>query len=465
MFAINGGLSHCLRRRFGAVFNDRSSLTSAAMERSKGMSLNLVITREPRPYHVIHSLVNSYESPIHELHWICDEDHDPHGTISHLHLNFRAPQMEFLTLRDRSTSNFESFGPVLFQGHTPQLQYLSLSYSQWFPSNEFPSLTHLSLSKIRGSDPNIILRATLSLLSRTPNLRDLVLGDIVYHDFNETRIIPLMFLTRITFESMKHESISVLLRYLDISPDIAMQVFTSHATNPSDLASLSNHFCGRLTTLQFASVDSKTQSKASVSTGMRNMINDCSFVVSAAGSSSALRYNVRGGMVDGLMVWYDRLFNDLPKHDIRELWIRTPWIGGPGWVLPGGASRMKSWSGLETLVVFDCSLHTLLVFLSSVRGICVNLSTLRLIWTSSCTSLDLSVGQNILTEFELRGRGCRAVALVVEAHVGECDAVRHAPEEVEAVFEAIEYRFFEEVPTMAFPDVCNTGWSLKFPAW
>ncbi|OBZ73130.1 hypothetical protein A0H81_07333 [Grifola frondosa] len=97
-----------------------------------------------------------------------------------------------------------------------------------------------------------------------------------------------------------------------------------------------------------------------------------------------------------------------------------------------------------------------------------NVNTMALVpltQRSPYKKLDLSVQQEIKEKFMLVRKDCAAIKLMIEYHVLQRDAGHRVTQDVEMLFECVEYKFFEEAPTMAYPDICKSGWPTKYPPW
>ncbi|OBZ66056.1 hypothetical protein A0H81_13968 [Grifola frondosa] len=406
---------------------------AAFLERSGSMDLFLAITKDPKADHLIYDFLRSCGSRIRGLHWFYIED-----TPLCYHLAFPIPRLRVLKIHCGYLSmSVESPGTFLFHGHTPLLEYASIRSCLWVPSESILSLTHLRLSDIPSSDANPGVDAILLLLSRTPNLEDLVITDQELLGSSKTsNMIRLKNLVRITFEAVDSRNISALIRRLEIGPSVAVQVFGCHF--------------GRGESSLFVDL-----TLVPTSIEVARMTNS-EVIVSAVNSSSAMRCISYNSSPSDRR----RLVQEAEQY-IRELWIRS-------------CSRnvftttvARDWIHLETLVGCDYTLESVLYFLSTPLELprARELSTIRLIQTSSRENLDLSVEQKIKEQFILARKDCPAIKLVIESHVLQRDAGHRVTGDVEALFESVEYKFFEEVPTMAYPDVCKSGWSAKYPPW
>ncbi|OBZ66104.1 hypothetical protein A0H81_13944 [Grifola frondosa] len=232
---------------------------------------------------------------------------------------------------------------------------------------------------------------------------------------------------------MDSQDISELIGHLDIGSSVAVQAIDCDFNVGGGSSSLLTDLALLPTSMEVA--------------GMGNS----NVIVSAVNSSSALRCISYNWLFDGGRVL------EQAEHYVRELWIRS--CGRNTFA----AIVARDWIYLETLVSCDYTLGHFLEYLSTplelpcARG----LSTIRLIQTSSYKNLDLSVQQRIKERFMLARKDCPAIKLVIESHVLQRDAGQRVTEDVEALFESVEYKFFEQAPTMTYPDVCNSGWSTK----
>ncbi|OBZ66055.1 hypothetical protein A0H81_13969 [Grifola frondosa] len=248
-------------------------------------------------------------------------------------------------------------------------------------------------------------------------------------------MVRLKNLIRLTFELAYGRNISGLIRCLEIGSSIAVQLIDCDFGDDDGFSSLLMDL-----------------SLVPTSIGVAGMPNH-DVVTFALNSSSALR------SISFECAFHEDRASERVQQYVRELWISPSVDDISSGVIAG------CWIHLETLVCCDYALEYILILLSTPTELpCAReLSTIRLIQTSSRKNLDLSAQQGVQERFMLARKDCPAIRLVIESHVLQRDVGQRVMGDVEALFEFVEYRFFEEVPTMAYPDVCKRGWSAKYP--
>ncbi|OBZ73189.1 hypothetical protein A0H81_07329 [Grifola frondosa] len=367
------------------------------LERSRSEDLILTVTKEPKADHFMYDLLRSGGSRIREMYW-----REMYWRVNlSLHLAFPAPRLRVLHLSLQC--GCLPPGAVLFQGHTPQLEYLTLRSYYGTPSESILSLTHLCLSNIQ----DIGLDDTLSLLSKTPNLENLVVKGVYVWGPSKTSSVPLKNLTRLTLELMETEPVSSLISHLEISPSVVVQAIYCGSDDEY------NAFCSLFTALSFIPTKLEVAGIPRHSGGV---------VISAVNSSSALR------CISGACLFFHQRSLREVEQDIREIWIH------PGRDMLSTISERK-WIHLETLVGCGYSLKSILKYLSTPPECpsAPGLSTIRLIQKSPYKKIGLSVGRKVKERFMLARKECAAVKLVIEHHVLQRDAGHRVTPEVEAL--------------------------------
>ncbi|OBZ75082.1 hypothetical protein A0H81_05028 [Grifola frondosa] len=441
--------------------NDYTSCIPTILDRSRSMNLTLTTSADLAPGSAFHDFLHEHSSRISELHWVRHENSSAIQFSSHEHLSFGAPQLRSLTLALRHLRyppyNFP--GPTLFQGDTPQLRFLTLRKFPFIPSNNFPTLTHLHLSGLYGTDP---CEALLSLFSRSPNLQEVVIEEentsmrqFVFSKVQSRRYkVPLKHLHRFELGYIDPVTIVSWLHQLDLDPYISMLIRSRHEMDPATLGSIAALLPGNLTRVALEYFDWDTPYT--------------DFAVTATGSSCGIRYLIKGSTPHGRQGWYGRMLSAFPQADVREFWVRVKRFSdtAPPFVVPihGLAPATlvlfvqgAHWPNLETLVMFNCRLQQILDFLSPGYPVYPNLSMLRIVGAPG----DLSVNVAVTMKFKALRARYRPINLVLEVDARRRENFGTVSADVEALFESVEYRFYHTLPTMSKPDVCRTYWTTE----
>lgn len=203
-------------RALWTTVDDRKQMPSSIyVERSRGLPLNVVISRKPSPD--VLSCLRGHGSAIQQLHWLSNHlestDHDCRRDLL-LHL----PNIQLVTMFSTKTRTER----MRLFGNTTSLQRLTLQHFNWLPSNHFPHLTQLYLTNWAGFPKASVF---LDFLCQCPNLIDVYLGVLFAEqpfpamDFG---LVELPHLRRLSFYEFYRDDIAFILNHISAPPDIAL---------------------------------------------------------------------------------------------------------------------------------------------------------------------------------------------------------------------------------------------------
>lgn len=192
----------------------------------------LILSARNELSHLMRPLLNG-ERPIRELRY-----EGLTREIAENHFQTRMPSLESLSLTGRLDGNSSrrrshltwrrdhAVDPGIFSTHTPNLRFLALDSLPWIPMLQTTALTHLYLADCYGSH---LLTRTLSLLSASPNLTDLVLvdgKDILLESLRDAHPRPIVMrkLRRLVCKCMSSSGVKLFLSHVQLSLETSLRL-------------------------------------------------------------------------------------------------------------------------------------------------------------------------------------------------------------------------------------------------
>ncbi|OJT13998.1 hypothetical protein TRAPUB_9482 [Trametes pubescens] len=136
--------------------------TKTFLERAQSLPLHVTLSKCPAWFL---DVCEDRGALIRELHWSSPERY----TVSKAPLDINAPKVERLSL-SKGPNGADYPDTIILKGATQNMKMLSMNDIGWFPTNQFPALTHLVIS-----DSNLRAYKLRSFLARCPNLTVLVI--------------------------------------------------------------------------------------------------------------------------------------------------------------------------------------------------------------------------------------------------------------------------------------------------
>ncbi|KAL6298264.1 hypothetical protein BKA93DRAFT_811997 [Sparassis latifolia] len=414
------------------------------IDRSRMALLNVFMENYPLPF--VTRLMTSDGHRVRSVWW------EGHCNEHALQLfNFPAPAIQSLVLMEFGKLKDTPIVPVLlFHGNAPRIRQLFLQRLSWLPSNEFSSLTQLHLASYSGPG---LSSAVLTLLGRTPNLRDLILSHL--RDLSvqpESRVIPLMHLRTFLYRE-NSAGVAPIFQHLTLGVETALKIYY---LQPSEVAVP----CG-LSPLPVA----QSITKIAILQWTNSQWMDMSSVL-AVGPQSGVDIGMfepqSQQMVDAM---FELVRDELPCVQVRELWImeiRCALSSRHADL----ATMLRCMPNLEKMVVLEENLTQIVHALlwsnqlpdpSSPR----KPMTLHIIIHRVDDDLEtfmfhipqlIGLGITHLTIGLLRGRTCLRL--------------KHRPGLFEEFgFQSVVYVHHQELPIMDMPTACTTSQHLHWLSW
>ncbi|RDX39634.1 hypothetical protein OH76DRAFT_1490956 [Lentinus brumalis] len=217
----------------------------------------------------------------------------------------------------------------LFNGPSANLKALAIStITDWFPSNQFPALTHLYLSFFHFVD-RTTSRHLLLLLSGTPKLKYLHVDHLVGVDRDWRNPISLASLRSIVFQYGSPQAGASLLTHIQLSQSTLVRVDRFIQGEPFSI------YLPRVT-------DSAIRLEVGAHFGVVRIV--------AEGRESGLWVQGEFSSLGGSITWLHQMLSNLPLHRLTHLRIFIPW---------GTREVLRILSQMESLAELEMNFYTM----------------------------------------------------------------------------------------------------------